>query len=129
MNYLGKIPLFIGVVATVVMTPFTGQAQTCADSNQTPLTKIRLDQIAINQGISLTQVGEKFEKFALSTPKPGAPIPSNGRPFPSNLRKNKVGIANVEPDGVVPLVLKRTTLRFEGLLPNEIERMDYLAQQ
>ncbi|MBW4688541.1 MAG: hypothetical protein KME40_26480 [Komarekiella atlantica HA4396-MV6] len=46
MNYIRKIALFIGVGATVAMTPFAVQAQTCANSSQTPLTKTRLDQIA-----------------------------------------------------------------------------------
>ncbi|MEH2248762.1 hypothetical protein [Nostoc sp.] len=67
MNYIPKIALFIAVGATVAMTPFAVQAQTCTNSSQTPLTKSRLDQIATNQGIPLSQVGVKFEQFALST--------------------------------------------------------------
>ncbi|MEH2197140.1 hypothetical protein [Nostoc sp.] len=105
MNYIRKIALFIGVGATVSVTPFAVQAQTCANSSQTPLTKSRLDQIATNQGIPLSQVGVKFERFALSTLKPGDPIASNRRLFPSPLRQIKVGIGNVQPDGVVPLVV------------------------
>ncbi len=46
MNYLQNAVLFIGVAATVSMAPFVAQAQTCANSSQTPLTKARLDQIA-----------------------------------------------------------------------------------
>jgi hypothetical protein len=105
MNYIRKIALFIGVGATVSMNPFTVQAQTCANSSQTPLTKSRLDQIATNQGIPLSKVGVKFEEFALTTLKPGDPIASNRRLFPSPLRQIKAGIGNVQPDGVVPLVV------------------------
>lgn len=53
MNYLQNAALFIGVVATVAMAPVAAQAQTCVNPSQTPLTKIRLDQIATSQGISL----------------------------------------------------------------------------
>jgi hypothetical protein len=102
MNYLTNAAL-IGVAATVAMTPFTAQAQTCANSNQTPLTKSRLDQIATNQGIPLSQVGIRFERFALNTIRPNNPIPSNRRLFPSPLRQVRAGIGNVQPDGVVPL--------------------------
>ncbi|MBD2677159.1 MULTISPECIES: hypothetical protein [Nostoc] len=105
MNYIRKVALFIGVAATFAMTPFAVQAQTCANSSQTPLTKSRLDQIATNQGIPLSQVGIKFEEFALSTLKPGDPIASNKKLFPSPLRQIKAGIANVQPDGVVTLVV------------------------
>ena len=105
MNYLQKIALFTGIAATVVVTPFAVQAQTCADSNQTPLTKSRLDQIATSQGIPLSKVGLKFEEFARTTLKPGDPIPSNKELFPSPLRQIKAGIGNVQPDGVVPLVV------------------------
>jgi hypothetical protein len=48
MNSLTNAAL-IGVAATVAMTPFSAQAQTCANSSQTPLTKSRLDQIATNR--------------------------------------------------------------------------------
>jgi len=108
MNYIRKIALFIGVGATVAMTPFAVQAQTCANSSQTPLTKSRLDQIATNQGISLFEVGVKFERFALNTLKPGDPIAPNGRKFKSQSRENKVKIPNVQPDGVVPLSIITT---------------------
>ncbi|MEH1900250.1 MAG: hypothetical protein V7L04_02210 [Nostoc sp.] len=108
MNYIQKIALFIGVGATFAITPFAVQAQTCANSSQTPLTKSRLDQIATNQGISLFEVGVKFERFALSTLKPGDPIAPNGRKFKSYLRENKVKIPNVQPDGVVPLPVVTT---------------------
>lgn len=57
MNYLQNAALFVGVAATVAMTPFIAQAQTCANFTQTPLTKSRLDQIAINQGVALSRVG------------------------------------------------------------------------
>lgn len=103
MNYIRKIALFIGVGATVAMTPFAVQAQTCANLSLTPLTKSRLDQIATSQGISLSEVGVKFERFALSTLKPGDPIAPNGRKFKSQLRDDQVKIPNVQPDGVVPL--------------------------
>lgn len=73
--------------------------------SQTPLTKARLDQIAISQGIPLSRVGVEFEDFALTTIKLGNPIPPNNRHFPSLLRQDKAGIRNVEPDGVVPLVV------------------------
>lgn len=82
MNYLEEIALFIGVAATVAMTPFAVQAQTCANSSQTPLTKSRLDQIATSQGISLSRVGVVVENFALTTLKLGNPIASNKRLFP-----------------------------------------------
>lgn len=90
------------------MAPIAAQAQTCANSSQTPLTKARLDQIATSQGISLAQVGVKFETFALYTLRPGNPIPPNKGPnsfLYSPLRQAKTGIANVQPDGVVPLVV------------------------
>jgi hypothetical protein len=48
MKYLHQGALFIGLAATVAMTPFNAQAQTCADANQTPLTKSRLDSIAVS---------------------------------------------------------------------------------
>lgn len=105
MNQLRKVALFLGVAATVTMTPFAAQAQTCAESSQTPLTKSRLDQIANNQGIPLSQLGVRFERFALSTIRPGNPVPQNNRHFPSSLRQTKAGIGNVEPDGVEPLVV------------------------
>lgn len=47
----------------------------------------------------------KFERFALSTLRPGNPIPPNNRFFPSLLRQATKGIGNVEPDEVVPLVV------------------------
>lgn len=47
----------------------------------------------------------KFERFALNTLRAGNPIPSNNRFFPSPLRQARKGIGNVEPDGVVPLVV------------------------
>lgn len=112
MNYIRKIALFIGVGTTVAMTPFAVQAQTCANSSQTPLTKSRLDQIATNQGIPLSEVGVKFERFALNTIKPGNPIASNGRKFKSQLRNDKVKIPNVQPDGVVPLPVVTTFAPF-----------------
>lgn len=77
-----KVALSIGVVFTVAITHEAAQAQTCADSGQTPLTKSRLDQIATNQGISLSQVGVRFERFALNTIRPGNPVPQNNRLFP-----------------------------------------------
>lgn len=77
MNQLRNVALFVGVAATVTTTSFTAQAQTCADPSQTPLTKSRLDQIAANQGISLSKVGVKFEEFALRTIRPGNPVPQN----------------------------------------------------
>jgi hypothetical protein len=104
MNYLQNAALFVGVAATVAMTPFVAQAQICTNFSQTPLTKSRLDQIATSQGIPLSQVGVKFERFALRTLKQGNPIPPNNRPFYSPLRDAK-GIAHVEPDEVVPLVV------------------------
>jgi hypothetical protein len=73
------------------------------------LTKTRLDQIATSQGIPLSQVGIKFERFALNTIRPGNPVPQNKGPnsfFPSPLRQSKPPyIGNVQPDGVVPLVV------------------------
>ncbi|PIG95062.1 hypothetical protein [Gloeocapsopsis sp. IPPAS B-1203] len=105
MNQLRNVALSIGVAATVTMTSFTAQAQTCADRSQTPLTKSRLDQIATNQGITLSRVGVEFEEFALNTIRAGNPVPQNNRLFPSPLRQAKAGIRNVEPDGVVPLVV------------------------
>jgi hypothetical protein len=105
MNYIRNAALFIGVAVTVAMTPFAAQAQTCADPNQTALTKSRLDQIAINQGIALSRVGVEFEDFALHTIRPGNPVPPNNRLFPSPLRQTKAGIGNVEPDGVETLVV------------------------
>ena len=54
MNYLQNAALFVGVAATVAMTSFAAQAQTCANPSQTPLTKTRLDQIATSQGIPLS---------------------------------------------------------------------------
>lgn len=108
MNYLQNAPLFIGVAATVAMAPVAAQAQTCANPSQTPLTKARLDQIATSQGISLSRVGVEFEEFALRTIRPGNPVPQNKGPnsfFPSPLRQARTGIGNVQPDGVVPLVV------------------------
>lgn len=69
------------------------------------MTKSRLDQIATSQGIPLTQVGFKFETFAINTIRPGNPIPKNGIYFPSPARLQKVGILNVVPDGSVPLTV------------------------
>ncbi|MBD6614327.1 hypothetical protein FNW02_00145 [Komarekiella sp. 'clone 1'] len=76
------------------------------------MTKSRLDQIATNQGISLFEVGVRFERFALATIRPGNPIASNGRKFESRLRYNKVRILNVQPDGVVPLPVVTTFAPF-----------------
>lgn len=104
MNYIRNAALFVGVAA-IAMAPVVAQAQTCANPSQTPLTKARLDQIATSQGISLSQVGVKFKRFALNTIRPGNPVPSNNRFFPSPLRQAIKGIGNVEPDGVVPLVV------------------------
>jgi len=72
------------------------------------LTKARLDQIATSQGISLSRVGVVFEEFALNRIRPGNPVPQNKGTnsfFPSPLRQARSGIANVQPDGVVPLVI------------------------
>ncbi|MBH8553030.1 hypothetical protein I8751_11770 [Nostocaceae cyanobacterium CENA357] len=72
------------------------------------MTKSRLDQIAINQGISLPEVGVKFERFAVDTIKPGNPITPNRRKLESRLRYSKVRILNVQPDGIVPLPVVTT---------------------
>jgi len=108
MNYITNAALFFGVATVAAMAPFAAQAQTCANPSQTPLTKARLDQIATSQGIPLSRVGVEFEEFALTTIKPGNPIPPNrgvNSFFPSPLRQARTGIANVQPDGVVPLVV------------------------
>lgn len=97
----------MGGIVALIFTPFTAQAQTCANSTQSPLTKPDLDQIAISKGIDLTKVGLAFEAFALKTIRPGLPIPQNREPFPSQERADKVGIPNVVPDGVLPLVVAR----------------------
>lgn len=120
MNYLQNAALFIGVAATVAMAPVAAQAQTCANSSQTPLTKARLDQIATSQGISLSRVGVEFERFALNTLRAGNPIASNNRFFASPLRQARKGIGNVEPDGVVPLVVTIIPLFHTQTYPDAI---------
>ncbi|MCG6135994.1 MAG: hypothetical protein MET45_15285 [Nostoc sp. LLA-1] len=108
MNYLRRVAIFIGVATTVAITPVVVQAQTCANSSQTPLTKSRLDQIAASQGILLSQVGLKFERFALNTIRPNNPVPKNGTKFKSDLREDIAKILHVQPDGVVPLPIVTT---------------------
>jgi hypothetical protein len=91
--------------ATFILPTALAQAQTCANANQTPLTKVRLEAIASSLNITPALVELKFEAFANNTIIPGLPIPSNSTKFFSQDRLTKAGIAHVQPDGVLPLVL------------------------
>ncbi len=84
------LSLFIRGVVSLTFTPFTAQAQICANSTQSPLTKPELDQIAISKGIDLSRVGVVFEKFALNTIRSGLPIPQNRDTFPSRKGQTKL---------------------------------------
>ncbi len=105
MNYIQKTALFLGIAAASVGFPLISQAQTCVSSAQTPLTKARLDAIGAAQGIASAQIPLRFEDFARNTIRPGQPIPKNNNKYPSPERQARVGIANVVPDGVLPLVV------------------------
>lgn len=85
------------------------QAQLCADSSHTALTKARLHQIATNQGLLLEEVPIAFQNFALATiRRSGNPIPENHAPFYSPEREDKTGgsLRNVVPNGVLPLIFQ-----------------------
>ncbi|MCU0547847.1 MAG: hypothetical protein MUC48_00735 [Leptolyngbya sp. Prado105] len=81
------------------------QAQSCVNSNQTPLTKVRLEAIATNLNIPPTQVELRFEAFALNTIIPSMRIARNPVKFFSQDRLTRARISNVQPDGVMPLIV------------------------
>lgn len=105
MKYIQKATLFVGIAATVVGFPLVSHAQKCVNLGQTRLTKVRLDAIGAALGIAPAQIPLRFQDFALNTIRPGLPIPENTKPYESPERRDKVGIRNVEPDGVLPLVV------------------------
>ena len=105
MTLLSKIFLPAVTSATFILSAAFAQAQTCANANQTPLTKVRLEAIANSLNINPNLVELKFEDFTRNTIIPGLPIARNGTKFFSQARLTKAGIANVQPDGVLPLVV------------------------
>ncbi len=105
MNSLHRVSLLLGTLISLFCCSATAQAQSCASSGQTPLTKVRLEAISNSLGIPPTLVELRFESFALNTIQPAFAIPRNFKKFPSPERAMKVGIPNVQPDGVLPLVV------------------------
>jgi hypothetical protein len=64
-----------------------------------------LEAIAQSLGINQNLIELRFEGFVRNTIISGVPIPSNSTKFFSQDRLTKAGIANVQPDGVLPLVV------------------------
>ncbi|AFY89580.1 hypothetical protein [Chroococcidiopsis thermalis] len=112
MNYLQKATIFIGIATAINGVNFKAQAQFCAEPSQTALTKARLDEIAVDQGIPVGRAPIAFQNFALATIRPGTPIPENTDKFESPQRRDKTNgkLENVVPDGVLPLVIQNLPL-------------------
>ena len=104
MLHFRGVALFLGTFTSLFLSAAASQAQSCANAGQVPLTKVRLEEIASAVGIGSNYVELRFEDFALETVRPGFPIPHNTRFFFSADRQAKAGIANVVPDGVLPLI-------------------------
>ncbi|PSB22073.1 hypothetical protein C7B65_01280 [Phormidesmis priestleyi ULC007] len=104
MTHLHRAFLFLGTFSSLVLSAAVSHGQSCANSDQVPLTKVKLEEIASAVGIGTNDVELRFEDFALETVRPGLPIPHNNRFFFSADRRAKAGIANVVPDGVIPLI-------------------------
>jgi hypothetical protein len=111
MNFRSKIEALTAsfgiscVFALSFSLPANAVKPQCANpSNEIPLTKTRLNQIAA--GASLSTTPEiAFERFTLRTIRPGNPVSPNNRNFRSPARDALEGIPNVEPDGVATLTV------------------------
>ncbi len=77
MNYLQKTAIFIGIVTAINSITFAAHAHYYAEFSHTPVTKARLDELAANQNIPISQVIRAFKNFALPTIRPGISIPEN----------------------------------------------------
>lgn len=110
-------PLFSAIATAIFTSPV--QAQSCAGFFQRPVNKERLNTIAASVGIvnssDISRVENAFEAFALGTIS-GIPLTPAVQPnknpekkFPSPARDVATNgkFKNVEPDGLLPLIVIR----------------------
>ncbi|MBW4622509.1 MAG: translationally-controlled tumor protein [Cyanosarcina radialis HA8281-LM2] len=119
MNFTQKLTLILGVTTLLpfIKSPSAYAAPQCAASNQIPLSKARLDVLAVQKNAVdpnliptefNKKVGKAFQDFALGTIDPNRVIPENTIRYYSKLRDENTNgkKKNVAPDAVVPLIYK-----------------------
>jgi hypothetical protein len=134
MKLISRLVVVLGITTSLSFNalPSVYASPQCAASNQRPLTKARLEVLAIEHnavkpGLPPSefekQVGRAFQNFALGTIDPARGIiPENTTPYYSPLReeKTKNKYRNVIPDGVVELTYVDLTTGVTKLIPEGV---------